>query len=278
MLEVFSDRKIYKVITCYNIMELIKNTIKVGNSAGVLLPREWLGSKVRVILEPLNLEKEVIEILIQEKVLGDVLGAYIVGSYARGEQTIESDIDVLIITGSINKKIKRGKYEIICVSREELASQIQKNILPILPMIKEARIIINKELIRQYASSKLTPKNLSYHLETTKSAMKVVEKDIELSKEMDEKASDATAYSLILRLRTLYIIQCLKHGKMWSKKDFLKLVNRVSGSTIAYERYLKSKNKDTGESKLPIEEAEKLMRYIDKNIREIEKWLQEKKD
>jgi len=254
-------------------MELIKNTIKVGNSAGVLLPREWLGSKVRVILEPLNLEKEVIEILIQEKVLGDVLGAYIIGSYARGEQTIESDIDVLIITESINKKIKRGKYEIICISREELASQIQKNILPILPMIKEAKTIINRELIRKYASSKLTLKNLSYHIETTKSAMKVVEKDIELSKEIDEKASDATAYSLILRLRTLYLIQCLKHGKIWSKKDFLKLIKNVSGSTIAYERYLKSKNKDVGENKVPIEEAEKLMNYINKNIREVEKWL-----
>ena len=104
------DRKVYKVITCYNAMELVKNTIRVGNSAGVLLPREWLGSQVRVILEPLNLDKEIVEILMRAKILGDVLGAYIVGSYARGEQTIESDIDVLVITGSINKKIKIGKY------------------------------------------------------------------------------------------------------------------------------------------------------------------------
>ena len=256
-------------------MELVKNTIKVGNSAGVLLPRQWLGNKVRVILEPLNLDKEIVEILMQEKILGDVLGAYIVGSYARGEQTIESDIDVLIITTSINKKIKRGKYEIICISQEEIKSQIQKNILPILPMIKEAKTIINRELIKKYASSRLTLKNLSYHIETTKSAMKVVEKDIELSKGMNEKASDATAYSLILRLRTLYLIQCLKHGRMWSKKDFLKIVKRVSGSTIAYERYLKSKNKGTEESKVPIEEAEKLMNYINKNIWEVEKWLQD---
>jgi len=259
-------------------MELIKNTIRVGNSAGVLLPREWLGSQVRVILEPLNLDKEIVEILMRENILGDVLGAYVVGSYARGEQTIESDIDVLVITGSINKKIKRGKYEIICVSQEEIKSQIERNILPIFPMIKEARTIINKELIEHYASSKLTLKNLSYHIETTKSAMKVVEKDIELSKEMNEKASDAAAYSLILRLRTLYIIDCLKHGKIWSKKDFLKLVKNISGSITSYERYLSSKNKKTEESRLPIEEAEKLMRYINKKIREIEKWLQGKRD
>ena len=259
-------------------MELVKNTIKVGNSAGVLLPRQWLGNKVRVILEPLNLDKEIVEILMQEKILGDVLGAYIVGSYARGEQTIESDIDVLIITTSINKKIKRGKYEIICISQEEIKSQIERNILPILPMIKEAKTIINKELIKQYAVSKLTLKNLLYHIETTKSAMKVVEKDIGFSKEMNEKASDASAYSLILRLRTLYITECLKHGKIGGRKDFLKLVKNISGSTVAYERYLCSKNKNTEESRLPIEEAKKLMRYINKKILELEKWLKEKKD
>jgi predicted nucleotidyltransferase len=259
-------------------MELIKNTIKVGNSAGVLLPREWLGSQVRVILEPLNIDKEIVEILMQEKILGDVLGAYLVGSYARGEQTIESDIDILVITGSINKKIKKGKYEIICISQEEIKNQIEKNILPILPMIKEAKTIINKELIKQYSLSKLTLKNLLYHIETTKSAMKVVEKDIELSKEMNEKASDASAYSLILRLRTLYITECLKHGKIGSRKDFLKLVKNISGSAVAYERYLCSKNKNIEESKLPIEEAEKLMRYINKKIIELEKWLKEKKD
>ena len=82
------NRKVYKVITSYNIMEIIKNAIRVGNSAGVLLPRGWLGSQVKVILEPLNIEKEVIEILMQEKILEDALGVYITGSYARNEQSI----------------------------------------------------------------------------------------------------------------------------------------------------------------------------------------------
>jgi predicted nucleotidyltransferase len=259
-------------------MELIKNTIKVGNSAGVLLPREWLGSQVKVTLEPLNLDKEVLEILMNENILGEVIGAYIVGSYARGEQTIESDVDVLVITNKINKKIKNGKYEIICISQDEIKNQIEKNLLPILPMIKEAKTIINKELIEQYAQSKLTLKNLLYHIETTKSAMKVVKKDIELSREMKQKASDAAAYSLILRLRTLYIIECLKKGKLWSKKDFLKLVKNTAGSTIAYERYLQSKNKNTEQNLLPIEEAERLMNYITKEIKEVEEWARRKKE
>ena len=45
---------------------------------------------------------------------------------------------------------------------------------------------------------------------------------------------------------------------------------KISGSLIAYERYLDSKNKNTTEHKLPVEEAKKLMDYINKNIKKLE--------
>jgi predicted nucleotidyltransferase len=259
-------------------MEIIKNTIRVGNSAGVLLPKEWLGSSVRVILEKPDVDKEILEVLMKRKILDEVLGAYIVGSYARNEETINSDIDVLIITESLNKKIKEGKYEIICITRKEIDSQLKNNALPILPMLKEARTIINKELLKEYNSIKININTLNYHLKTTIDSMQEVKKDIEFSKKIKENVSDASAYSLILRLRTLYIIECLRKGKIWSKKEFLELIEKISGSTTAYERYLSSKNYNTKESKLKIEEAEKLREYINKKIGEIKRWLQEKKD
>ena len=258
-------------------MEIIKTAIRVGNSAGVLLPRELLGREVRVVLEPLNIEKEVLDILMNKEILNNIIGIYLIGSYARGEQMIGSDVDILVITDKINKRIKKGKYEMICISKEEIENQLEENALPILAMIKEAKIIINQDLIKNYLSSPLTEKNLRYHIETTKSAMNVVEKDLELSKEIKQEASDASAYSLILRLRTLYIIDCIKKGKMWSKKDFLKLVKNISGSVNAYGRYLSSKNKNTLECKLPIKEAEKLMDYINKKMVELERWLKERK-
>ena len=89
-------------------MELIKDTIRVGNSAGVLLPKEFLNTQVKIVLQPLNIEKDILDILLQEKVLKEVLGVYLVGSYARNEQTIESDIDVLVITDNLDDKIKKG--------------------------------------------------------------------------------------------------------------------------------------------------------------------------
>jgi len=261
-------------------MELIKNTVKVGNSAGVLLPREWLGTKVKVVLEPLDIEKDVLDILIHENLLNEVIGIYLVGSYARDEQEPDSDIDILVITESINKKIEKARYDIMLISKEELKKQLESNALPLLPMLKESKVIINKELKEKYSNTEITKRNINWHIKTTKSAMKVIEKSIELSKEMDMEEGDGSAYSLILRLRTLYIIDCLRKNKLWNKKELLKLIKKISGSLIAYEGYLRVKNNPEQkiEYKLKIEEAEKLMDYVIKKTKEIENWLKERND
>lgn len=258
--------------------EIVRTTIRLGNSAGVLLPKEWLNTEVKVVLQPLNIEKDVIQILLGEDLLKDVLGAYVVGSYARKEQTIDSDIDILIITINTNKRIKNGKYDILLISKESLEKQLKTNVLPLLPMILESRSIINNSLADSYKKTALTEKNLKWHLETTRSAMKLVEKDIEISKELKQEAGDATAYSLILRLRTLYLINSIKNKKMWSKAEFLSMIKKISGSLKAYERYVSTKNKNTLVYRLPIDDAEKLMNYINKKTDETEKWLKGKKD
>jgi len=258
--------------------EIIKKTIPLGNSAGVLLPKNWLNSRVKIILEPLNIERDILDILVEENLLKSILGVYLVGSYARKEETIGSDVDVLVITDKINKRIEKGKYDLTCISKEELERQMAENILPILPMIKESKTIINNDLRKEHLGSPLTKRNLKWHIETTKSAMKVVREFIKLAEETGEKVGDAASYSLILRLRTLYIIDCLRKGKLWKKEEFLDLIKKISGSLIAYERYLVSKNNNTTKHKLPIEEAEKLMDYINKNVTNVEERLKEKKD
>jgi len=258
-------------------MELIKKTIRVGNSAGVLLPKEFLGKEVKIVLQPLNIQKEVLELLSRKKILPQVLGVYLTGSYARGEQTIESDIDILVITDKIDSSIKEGKYDLTLVSEKALDDKMKKNIFPLLPMMIEAKPLINQALLNEYINTSLSRKNLGWHLETTKSAMKVVNEFIKLSNKTGDAVGDSIAYSLILRLRTIYIIDCLKNKRKWSKKEFLELIKKIAGSLKSYERYLESKNKNTKEYKLSAKEAKKLMSYNDKKINEIEKWLKEKK-
>jgi predicted nucleotidyltransferase len=257
--------------------ELIKETIRVGNSAGVLLPKKWLNSQVKVVLQPLNIKKEILEILLEENLLAEVQGIYIVGSYARNEQTIDSDADILVITNTLKKLIKKGKYDITLIPKENVENQLKKNILPLLPMLIEARPLLNAELIKPYKNTKLTKRNLDFHIETTKSAMKVIEKSISLSKDMEIKESGASSYSLILRLRGIYIIDCLIKKKKWSKKELLELIKNISGSLIAYEGYLKVKADEKWGDDLPIKEAEKIHDYVVKKIKEQEKWLKERK-
>lgn len=64
----------------------VLNVRKWGNSGGILVPREWQGKQVEVILvdRTNEIKKEVLEIL--NSYLEDLQGIYLVGSYARGEQ------------------------------------------------------------------------------------------------------------------------------------------------------------------------------------------------
>jgi predicted nucleotidyltransferase len=258
--------------------EIIKKTIRVGNSAGVLLPKEWLNTEVKIILQPLDIEKDIIDILRNEDKLSEIEGVYLTGSYSRGEQTVESDVDVLIITNNINERIKRGRYDILFVSKKEIEHQLKNNALPILPMLKEAQAIINKNLIKRYLNTVLTWKNLKWHIETTNRMMDEVLEDINFAKKTNCLISDASAYSLILRLRTLYIIDALRKNETLKTKGLLSLIKKVSGSDISYKRYLQSKNYSSAESKLSISEAEKLRNYIINKTPETKKWLKEKKD
>ncbi|MEK6831026.1 MAG: nucleotidyltransferase domain-containing protein [Nanoarchaeota archaeon] len=263
--------------------ELIRPIIRVGNSAGILLPKSWINNKAKVelIQESMDdISENTIRILKENELLQDIKGVYLTGSYARNEQTQESDIDILVITNKTNKRIKKGKYDTLLISREIIERKLKNNIMPILPMLKEAKVIINKDLIENYKKTPLTKKNLKWHIETTKSAINMNKAAIKLDKELElDKTGDATAYSLVLRLRGVYIINCLRNNRLWNTNELISLVKKISGSTIAYERYIYIK-KGLGKSKdiMPIIEAEKLLDCVKKENLKQEKWLKEKRD
>ena len=253
--------------------ELIKSVVKVGNSAGVILPKEWLNGRaqVKLVQKPLNIKQEIFSIL--EPYLKDILGIYLVGSYAREEEDDKSDIDILVITEKENKRILNGKYEIILISKSELEKTLKNNILLLLPMLKEAKPITNSLLIKEYIKTPLTKRNLKFYIDITKSAMKINKIVIELDEIHNEDISDNIMYSLILNLRQTYIVDCLMNGKNPNKKDFLILVKKITGSEKAYEAYIRSKNEEKTEKEIPIQEAKEIYSYILKKIKKHEKWI-----
>lgn len=258
--------------------ELVRKIVKVGNSAGVILPKEWYGgeAKIELVVKPLDIKSDILKIL--SPYLSSVLGIYLVGSYARNEQEERSDVDVLVITSDIDKRIKAGKYDILMVSKEKLHQILERNITPLLPMIKEAKTILNSILIKEYLGIILNRDNLKFHIETTKSAMGVVRAELDLCREEGEKfVSDAGAYSLILRLRGSYIVECLIDKKEYNNKNFIALVQNIAGSKDAYDGYLRVKDETGGGRKLSLEEAERLYDYVVKKIIGQERWAKRKK-
>ena len=257
---------------------LVKKIIKVGNGAGVLLPREWYGgeAKIELIKKPLDIKNDILNILSPH--LGSIFGIYLVGSYARSEQKERSDVDVLVITSDIDKRVKSGKYDLLMIGKERLHQLLKRNILPLLPMIKEAKAILNSVLIKEYSDVPINFDNLRFHTETTMSAMGVIKAELDLYKEEGEKfVSDADAYSLILRIRGIYIVQCLIDGKKYSNRSFIAFAKDIAGSKKAYEIYLRVKDETKGRGRLLLEEAEKLYIYIIKKVKEQEKWAKRKK-
>jgi predicted nucleotidyltransferase len=258
--------------------QLIKPIIRVGNSAGILLPKNWLNGSVKVelIKKPIKIKGDVLEIL--DPYLEDIIGIYLTGSYSRKEETERSDIDILVITNKTVKNIINGKYNIILISKGKLESNLDNNILPLLPMLIESKAIINKELIKKYLKTPLTKRNLGYYIKTTKSAISVNKSIIMLDNDSEElNCSDAVAYSLILRLRSFYIIDWIINNRNWKGKEFQNVIFNITRSRKAYMGYERVKDGKKGKKDLPINEAEKIIVYLEKGIIKHERWLEKNK-
>ena len=77
----------------------IKKTVRAGNSSAVILPRAWLDREVRVELvkkTPKIILQETISILEKHIKSEEIIGIYLVGSYARKEE--DKKLNTQIIT------------------------------------------------------------------------------------------------------------------------------------------------------------------------------------
>ena len=251
----------------------IKKAVKAGNSSAVILPRAWLNQEVRVELikkTPETILLDIINIARRYLDLKEILGIYLVGSYARREESKDSDIDILIISSDIDKEvIKEGIYNILIVSVELLNQKLENNLFPLGSMIKEAIPLINSSYLDSI-EVEVTRKNVKWHIDTTKEKLELIKKILKTAK---DKIDNRTVYTLILRLRTLCIIQNLINKRAYSKKDFIKLITKISGSNNAYDSYLLIKNNLKGANKTTKEEAEKLYCYLKKQLNGVKKLL-----
>lgn len=253
---------------------IIKQAIRIGNSSGVILPKKWENRKVRVELIEDSIIRDIFEIVKKRDLLRETIGIYLFGSYARGEETDKSDIDILIVTGNFAKSLKEGNYDIFFISREKLEKNLDKN-LYLYSIVKEAKVIFNRELIEEYKDVKFDLK-LSEKLKEIKNIMDINWEFVKIDEEEGEKVADGTVYSVVLRLRELFLIDCILNGRRYSNKAFLRLIEE-KGSLELYEAYNRIKNDKMPRKKCEVSDVKGLMIYMDRLLKELKNSKKKKK-
>ncbi len=213
--------------------ELIKQIVKVGNSAGVILPREWLDGTARIelIKKPLDIRKEIFVAL--DEYMEYIVGIYLYGSRARGEEEKDSDIDVLVI---VNKKIKieSKKIEAITVIKDKIEEAIKLNPILFYSLFKEAKPILNSAFLDEL-KEKHKPKKSDFNefISDTERIIKINEELLDYTGKLEGQV-----YSIVLRLKGVYIIKCLLDNKKYSNTEFKKWL----GNENLYNVYRSVKN------------------------------------
>jgi len=247
----------------------IKRTVRAGNSSAVILPRAWLNKEVRVELVKKTTDKILYETLtIVSRYINtkEVMGIYLVGSYARGEEDKESDIDILIITHNTDKEmINEGIYNILIMSEELLRWKLKNDLLPIGMMIREAVPLINSSYIDSIEII-VTQANLKWYIDTTKDKLRLIKGALNY---LTGNVDNRVIYSLVLRIRTIHTIKKLIKSKKYLKKEFVDLLSKISGNDNAYKSYIYVKNDLDEDAITTKDEAEKLYFYLAKQLKEV---------
>ena len=87
-------------------MKILKEVVSIGNGAAVYVPKEYSGREVLITLpEGIDeIKNRILRSLIEW--MPNIIGVYLFGSYARKEEDMLSDIDILVVTQEKNEQIK----------------------------------------------------------------------------------------------------------------------------------------------------------------------------
>jgi predicted nucleotidyltransferase len=229
---------------------------KFGKSSHVILPVEYIGQRVEVVIpQRINLQERILTELTPYS--SHVLGVYLTGSYARGEQSSDSDMDVLVV---MDEKARiKGDFHYMVVTLEEARDSLENDPISLKPMVDEAETILNPLLLEELREMKAST-DYSTYLETTESALKIIDGILGLEEEEGNKQLESlpVVYSLFLRLRLLYLIKCLKQNIQYTNKGFLDQIKGLPRERLykMYNTYRRIRdNKPAGSPDIRIKDA-----------------------
>lgn len=254
-------------------MRMVKQVVEIGNGAAVYVPKEYSGREVVVIFpeEIEDIQKRVLNKLMD--FMSNVIGVYVYGSYARGEENENSDIDILIVINEKDERINAVLEDMDArvMTLESIKQSIVKFPGLIMPILNEAKTILNPLLLGELKNSKINYKNFKWNFEDTKRAIKIVEDFIKL----DEKNISAShIYSLIMRLRVLNMLEGLIKKRNFSNQKIFEMLKKNNFSDVEIERffeiYRKIRNDEKVKGKIEKEEILKLICLLKGYLKEVE--------
>jgi len=256
--------------------EIRRIATPVGNGSHIIVPKEWEGYEIVLtkVVES-DPKKEIFKIL--EPYLENIIGIYMYGSYARKEQGKDSDIDVIVIT---NKKLSavevKKPFDITFVDKSKIDSFKEINPVLFYSFLFEAEPILNGDFLEQLRNTEIKrfKQYLKPYLEDSIRVLKINKQLLELDKSEGVAFVDSNLiYSLILRLRGIFIIDNLLKNEKFSNDAFLKILrNKLAHDPQGYYnlyRAIRDNKKPRG--KVEVIEAEKLINLLDNQLREIKR-------
>ena len=259
--------------------QIVKKVVKSGNGGAVWVPKNWLGQEVIIILPEkprLGLREKVIHLL--EPYLKDVIAFFIYGSYARHEETKDSDIDVMVITKdkTISIEVKEPNLEITAFELDKFKKAIQRYPVMYYQIVQEAEPLINAYVLDELKDIQIDNENFKTYIDETKGNIESNKELIELDK-LDNKyaKSYSVLYSTMLRLRGMFIIKCILDSNKFSNNSFQEWLIQSGMAHQEFEQcytaYMAVKNdKSTQNIKIEISIAEKLLNILIKCVNSIE--------
>ncbi len=251
----------------YSESKIIRFAKPFGNGAHVFVPKEWIGEEIVLVKPEVKSIKEKILSVINEH-LDCIIGVYLYGSHARFEQDKDSDIDLLIIA---NKKINLSckGFEILCLDINEFESALKLSPLLIYSILSESKPIINSSLLREL-KSKHEPKLDDFRdfLSDTRRIIKINEDFLKFHEGI-YLSSEAIIYSLVLRLRAVFILKAVLSKDKYTNKKFISWIKAKSPKVdfdLIYSLYKKSKIGIKIRENVKVEDIKILLEFLNKEV------------
>ncbi len=219
-------------------MKLIKQVVEIGNGAAVYVPKEYLGQVVALILPEgtREIQQRILTALV--RYMPNILGVYLYGSYARDEQQPDSDIDILVVTKERDATLKRHLNDIDArvLPLDAIRKAIREHPLFIVPVIREAKVLLNPALLEELRTLPFNRAQFQWPLKEVERTVKIIETFLALDSDTAPIAP-THLYSLILRIRVCFLIECLLHNKAYTHKRLKENLMKQGFRSEAIERW-----------------------------------------